>query len=375
VLSSIDASRGRFDQWARDPAARLVGLFRDARGGPLPWHWLAVAVLLLGMLFDCLWFRPLAWSDEGKAFDVAFRTAFGLGLTLLTLDLARLISMWKDLRSVLHGSALMLGSAFEHVPAKVLDWSFDEEASREQYDLWLRRQAADALAQLRGWDRTAVPATTQVRWDTVTVEIETNLTSLDAICATTSDQDRALTERRAVRCLVKALAVRWASQPVGPKEDSGAESVRGGKSRKKTSPELLLIDSLERVLALEVARWLALALARTWWLVASLVVTGLALLFAITSYPFPEQPRVMAVVGLVLAVLALTVVRVVFGLSRDPVISRIEGTAPGEISWDSALFSRLGTFVVPVVGVLAAVSFDMLDLFRSVLGPILRIIP
>ena len=67
--------------------------------------------------------------------------------------------------------------------------------------------------------------------------------------------------------------------------------------------------------------------------------------------------------------------QVALGSSRNDVISKIDGTAPGQITWNSTLFSSMAAYVVPLLGLLTAISFDMLDLFRSVLGPILRIFP
>ena len=116
-------------------------------------------------------------------------------------------------------------------------------------------------------------------------------------------------------------------------------------------------------------------MARIWNLIAFLVVGSIALLFAITSYPFPEQLRVMAALGLAIAAIVVMVVWVVVGSNRDEVMSRIGGSTPGKTTWDSSLFGNFATFVVPLVGVLAAVSFNMTDLFRSVLGPILRLFP
>jgi hypothetical protein len=83
----------------------------------------------------------------------------------------------------------------------------------------------------------------------------------------------------------------------------------------------------------------------------------------------------MTVIGFVIAALVVMILRVALGSSRNEVISKITGTVPGRITWDSTLTSSIAAYVVPLVGLLTAMSFDMLDLFRSVLGPILRIFP
>ena len=136
-----------------------------------------------------------------------------------------------------------------------------------------------------------------------------------------------------------------------------------------------LIHCLEDLLALEAARWVGGALVRVWISIGFLGLATAAMLFAITSYPFPEQSRVMTVIGFAIAALVVMILRVALGSSRNEVISKIDGTAPGQITWNSTLLRSIAAYVVPLLGLLTAVSFDMLDLFRSVLGPILKIFP
>ena len=119
-------------------------------------------------------------------------------------------------------------------------------------------------------------------------------------------------------------------------------------------------------------RW---GVAHVWLSIGFLSFSSVALLFAITSYPFPEQSRMMMVVGLAIAALLIMILRVTLGSSRNEVISKIDGTTPGRITWNSTLFSSVGAYVVPLLGLLTAVSFNLVDLFRSLLGPILRIFP
>jgi hypothetical protein len=187
------------------------------------------------------------------------------------------------------------------------------------------------------------------------------------------DGDSVKDEVKSLRCLTQGLLAHWAAMPVGLRDPS-TESKEGG-AKPDSALEDNLIARLEELLALHSARWIGGALGRIWTLIGFLVVSSLSLLFSITSYPFPEQPRVMTVLGLGIAGLLVIIVRVVIGTNRDEVISRVSDTAPGRITWDSRLFGHLGAFVVPLVGVLAAISFDVLDFFRAILGPILRLFP
>jgi hypothetical protein len=184
-----------------------------------------------------------------------------------------------------------------------------------------------------------------------------------------------MTEVDSIRYFAEALAPRWARLPVSRERmtSSGDQDGPAGQTSKPPAEEF--IERVEELLALEGAKWVGGAMARIWTLIGFLVTASIALLFAITSYPFPEQPRAMALMGMAIAALMIVVLRVVMGSNRDEVISRIGDTQPGKVSWDASLFSSLGAYVVPLVGMLAAISFDLTDLFRSVFGPILRLFP
>jgi hypothetical protein len=81
----------------------------------------------------------------------------------------------------------------------------------------------------------------------------------------------------------------------------------------------------------------------------------LLLLFAVSSYPF--QPH--NVLLLFNWVIILSVVGIALGvfiqMSRDPVLSHLNGTKPGQISWDSEFVFRIFTYgIVPILALLGA---------------------
>ncbi len=174
------------------------------------------------------------------------------------------------------------------------------------------------------------------------------------------------------RYIARTLCTDWTDAAL---VDTRIDEPATGQEKTEPTREEKLIGGLEDLLALEAARWVGGALVRIWISIGFLALSAVAMLFAITSYPFPEQSRVMTVIGLAIAALVVMILRVSLGSSKNEVISKIDGTTPGRITWDSTLFSRMATYVVPLLGLLTAVSFDLLDLFRSVLGPILRIFP
>ena len=59
-------------------------------------------------------------------------------------------------------------------------------------------------------------------------------------------------------------------------------------------------------------------------------------------------------------------------LNRNEVVSRISNTTPNRVDFDGRLISNLLTYIVPLVGVLAAFSFETSDMIRTLLDPILR---
>jgi hypothetical protein len=373
ILKRIDVHRARFDRWFVAPG----DFFRISRDGGVSWSdWnttLIVTAFLIGTFVDTLLFRPVSLSDEGWLFDLFFRVAFGLLLTLLSLNFARLHSAWRDFRAVLDGLARILGEAFERIPRNVSNWLIDAESCNAEYGYLISRQSSAARKLLTGWDQKIEMPRSRVAWDT-----EEALRQLSVIERHSGEDRRSSFDEKgeevaSFRYFARALNPHWESAEVA----QVAQSDRSALTKEKTEStrEETLIHHLEDLLALEAVRWVGGALVRVWISIGFLVLSSAAMLFAITSYPFPEQSRVMTVIGFAIAALVVMILRVALGSSRNEVISKIDGTTPGRITWDSTLLSSIAAYVVPLLGLLTAVSFDMLDLFRSVLGPILRIFP
>ena len=174
-----------------------------------------------------------------------------------------------------------------------------------------------------------------------------------------------LSELDAIRDIAKILSPAWKSRSVSDHLPKDEEKKPGDQ----------LIGALEELIALEAARWTGGALARIWTIVGSLALASVALLLAVTSYPFPEQPRAMTLVGIVIAALVVLILRIVVGTNRDEALSLLADNTPGRVSWNTSLFGNLATYVFPLVGILVALSFEATDLFRSILGPILKLFP
>src|SRR5262249_47343326 len=109
-----------------------------------------------------------------------------------------------------------------------------------------------------------------------------------------------------------------------------------------------------------------------WTMVGFVVVGTLTLLLAITSYPFPYQSRVEFFLAVLIALGAIAILRIVLGINRDETISRVANSIPGRLKLDRNLVSGLLVYLLPLLGLLAAMSYDVSDLLRTWLDPLMR---
>ena len=107
--------------------------------------------------------------------------------------------------------------------------------------------------------------------------------------------------------------------------------------------------------------------------VSFIVVGSLTLLLAINAYPFPMQDRIEFHLAILIAVAAAVIFRMIIGINRDETISRLAGNGGG-LKLDRNLFTALIGYVLPLIGILAAVSYDVSDLLRIWLDPVLRLL-
>ena len=112
--------------------------------------------------------------------------------------------------------------------------------------------------------------------------------------------------------------------------------------------------------------------AEVWTLISFLVVGSLVLLLAISSHPFPFQEGLLFGMGLLIGALVLMIFAIVVGFNRDELISRLSNTLPKKLKLDHNLMGGLLTYIIPLAGARAAISFDSADTIRSLLDPILR---
>jgi hypothetical protein len=128
----------------------------------------------------------------------------------------------------------------------------------------------------------------------------------------------------------------------------------------------------EDLVALQIVRWFAPALAQLVPIMQFLVLGSLSLLLAVTSYPFDHQGWLTTMMFCQIVFVGGVVAKVLIGVNRDELISRVADTTPGKLTFDADFISSLVTIVGPLLGALVAISFDVSDLFRAWFGPLFQ---
>jgi hypothetical protein len=116
-----------------------------------------------------------------------------------------------------------------------------------------------------------------------------------------------------------------------------------------------LIKDAELFVASRVVDFLRQVFPQLMNLVIFASVGLLALMLAVSSYPFPQRDTVASLSWIIL----LSVIGVTFGIfiqiNRDRVVSTLSGTTPGELNWNSSFVWQLVVFgIIPILTLLGA---------------------
>ena len=321
----------------------------------------------------------------------------------------QLLLLWSELHQLLGQAAqLPLLRAMDRLPPRVARW-FYEVPRPGAGRFALVQQQARALAAASSPPSRASQA--QGKAGTTTAD-NPLLVELEAVYQQSGDpaawakiratwpqlqeelrtigQQNMVTTLAAIR---PVLLTCWRNEPVASviadaSDQSAGKASSGDVSAMRTiavalvdhkvppeEPKRLLpgwVREAEDLFGLVMVRWLAAGLAQLWVVVGFLVIGSATLLLAVSSYPFPLQSHMFAGLGVLIVLIAAAVAWVLLGINRNELISRVANSAPNKFKIDGQLVSSLMTYVVPLLGVLAAVSFDASDTLRAILDPILR---
>ncbi len=94
------------------------------------------------------------------------------------------------------------------------------------------------------------------------------------------------------------------------------------------------------------------------------------MLFAISSYPFQPHNQLLLFNWIVVLSFVGIAVWVFVQMNRDPILSNLNGTKPGQITWDSEFVFRLFLYgLVPILALLGAQFPDTMGQILSHLAP------
>ena len=321
---------------------------------------------------------------EGWLFQIVFWVGLIGILVLLTFHFLCLLNLWNNLHQIMKlVLRLPLIQALDRLPPRVARWFFetpmpgggksdlvkceasflamhssdrirDEAARLPERDAWLGWYERDWIKQ----------------WEDLTTRLKT---FESGSAADPNDP--------AMEMIQKILLAYWKTRSVfeafADSHASGEE--KAGASKDSTSApddQESLRDwarHAEDLWTLMLMRRLSAAMAQIWTLIDWFLVPGSVFtLFALSTYPFPFQDHMMQCVELLIGVLAVVILKIVVVLNRDELLSRASNTAPNQFKLDSNLISSLVIYIVPILGVIAALSLDVSDTMRSVLDPLLR---
>jgi hypothetical protein len=111
----------------------------------------------------------------------------------------------------------------------------------------------------------------------------------------------------------------------------------------------------EEFLAGRVAHSLACVFQHMQNLIGTAVIGLLLLLFAVSSYPFQPHNVLLLFNWIIILSVVGIALWVFIQMRRDPILSYLSGTKPGEIGWDSEFIFRVFTYaIVPILALLGA---------------------
>ncbi len=349
-------------------------------------------VLFVLLVFALIRLTARGWprSLEGTWFDNVFSFLLFSLIALIILRGLELRALWHKVRKMLHLAVeLPLSPAYDRLPSRFKGWFYDladdfrvREEIILQQSTALRRRSTDELRGIfdKLFPRTNDPSFWSRRLNELQAALENAEGTLDS-----------------TRKVYPFLTEIWSALPVEdfPQSSSGGGEEKGTGADWLTSWPLTTQDysqnntakitpheheivrdwvrMAEDLIALQIVRWFAPALSQFVPIMQFLVIGSISLLLAVTSYPFDHQGFLMTMLVLLILFVAATIGSVLLGVNRDELISRVSDTTPGRFKFDGQLVTSLMTMIVPLLGALLAVSFDLTDLLHTWFGPLFQL--
>jgi hypothetical protein len=259
-------------------------------------------------------------SLEGPAFDFLAALAFGVTFTTAAASIWRAAGLWVVLSRLLRRLAVHPTVwAYDHMPA------FFARAFRTPLPRRIAEEDAEAAC---------APALALVGANPLEAGAATALPA-DAV-------ERGTTET--IRDITRELAPFWARTGAAP------------PALQKEEPERpLAVQVREHYLALRMAETLACMCDVTSTMLFIGASSVVAAVLATAAYPFQPAGTLAWAATLAVATVVAVSFRLIVGVERDEVLSRLGGTVPGRVTLSWSLATRLiGYVLIPLGSLLAA---------------------
>lgn len=149
------------------------------------------------------------------------------------------------------------------------------------------------------------------------------------------------------------------------------KEIRSTSKKSETSSPVAEVFLLcEQFLAGRLSHFLAHVFPQMRNMIFTSVAGILLILFAVSSYPLQPHNQLMYFSWLVVLSFAGTALWVFVQMNRDPILSMLNGTTPGRITWDREFILRIFFYgVVPVLALLGAQFPDTIGQILSRFAP------
>jgi hypothetical protein len=345
----------------------LEGPLERLPGGPY---------LIGGLVFAFFYFGitrlRTAYSVDGLGFDILFMVQAFMVYGVFSLSLLRFVSIWIALRRLLRRlyfhptrysyKDIQLASSPHHLDQQNIRL-FEPRPSLTavEYCLATVRQILRIADESDSALSTGVKDKREELEDAMR-EVEAQLTpglaaeaDLDAnqrpdrwaAVTARADAQKKMAELSKIVVGIFERVWRLGAKPLSKVVTSGEEG--------KPSADERLLAQVELFIAVRVVDFLRQIFPQLMNLVGFSMAGVVAMMLAVSAYPFPASETLLWFGWVVLVLAILTSLSVFVGINRNPILSMITGTEPGHFNWDSAFTLHLLMFgIIPVLTLLGA---------------------
>ncbi len=335
---------------------------------PVPAAWLLILILIAAFLYFGLAKVAGASSIDGRHFDILF-ILLGFGIyCMFSLLLLRFVAVWLALRRLLrrlyfHPSRysyknLQLATQPSHLNQQKIRL-FEPRPGLTGIEYALGCVRAMIRIAREASDKRPHPnlvVNIRKRQDLVNSLNEAEI-RLDALLKQT-EWAASVSARTALNATMGKLSGIVTSQfePVWRKNSPDPRfHVTLRSEDDKITADRMLVEQAELFVAVRVVDFVRHVLPHLINLVGFAMPAVLAMMLAVSVYPFPAHDTLLWVGWTVLLATIFISLYVFIGINRNPILSMITGTDPGQFNWDSTFTMHLLFFaVIPVLTLLGA---------------------